>query len=133
MSSSSGSPSPSSVGTVNSRLLAIAPTSQPSASAASWAVCTESGSTTIRPVPPRALELGAEPGDGCVLAAVRGLLAHGRNVANGCGFALDGLSEGRCTLKVFEHVFDQRPRWRVTSTPILHRGTDRGRTAADHR
>ncbi len=38
-----------------SRLLAIAPTSQPSASAASAAVCTESGRITISPVPPRAV------------------------------------------------------------------------------
>ena len=35
-----------------SRLLAIAPTSQPSASAASAAVWTESGRMTISPVPP---------------------------------------------------------------------------------
>ena len=58
--------------------------------------------------PPRSSaggQLRAEAGDGCVLAA---LLTHVRNVANDCGFALDGLSEGRCTLKVFEQVFDQR-------------------------
>src|SRR6478609_1714622 len=36
-----------------SRLFAIAPTSHPSASAASAAVCTESGRMTISPVPPR--------------------------------------------------------------------------------
>jgi hypothetical protein len=38
----------------NRRLFAIAPTSHPSASAASAAVCTDSGRTTIRPVPPAA-------------------------------------------------------------------------------
>src|SRR3954452_24552333 len=48
VSTSTGAPSAS-----KSRLLAIAPTSQPSASAASAAVCTASGSTTISPVPPR--------------------------------------------------------------------------------
>jgi Family of unknown function (DUF6504) len=36
------------------------------------------------------------------------------------------LSEERCTLKVFEHMFDQPSWWRVTSTPILHQGTDSG-------
>ena len=59
---STGAPSLS-----KSRLLAIAPTSQPSASAASAAVCTESGRTTISPVPPRVGQLGAETGDGGVL------------------------------------------------------------------
>src|SRR4051794_31605414 len=45
---STGAPSAS-----KSRLFAIAPTSQPSASAASAAVCTESGRTSMRPRPPR--------------------------------------------------------------------------------
>ena len=37
-----------------SRLLAIAPTGQPRAAAASAAVCTDSGRMTISPAPPRA-------------------------------------------------------------------------------
>ena len=59
---STGEPSAS-----NSRLFAIAPTSQPRAAAASAAVCTESGRTTISPVPPLRVERGAEPGDRLVL------------------------------------------------------------------
>lgn len=33
---------------------------------------------------------------------------------------------GRCTLTVFEQMFDHRPRRRMTSTPILRRGTGEG-------
>ena len=60
---STGEPSAS-----KSRLLAIAPTSHPSASAASAAVCTESGRITISPVPPRRVCSARNRADRGVLA-----------------------------------------------------------------
>ena len=77
------------------------------------------------------LELGPEAGDG------RGArrpgrswsgagLAHGRTRGRGttCRSALDGLSGGRCTFEAVRTRVRSPPRWRVTSTPILHRGTE---------
>jgi hypothetical protein len=50
---STGASAPAGSGTAKTRLLAIAPTSQPNASAASAAVWTESGRMTMSPAPPR--------------------------------------------------------------------------------
>ena len=85
-----------------SRLFAIAPTSQPSASAASAAVCTESGSTTIRPVPPACCQRRPEAGDGGVLVRVS---CHGAALLVDPG--LTGGPGARCTLVSFEHVFER--------------------------
>ncbi len=117
-----GSTSPSARAAANSRLFAIAPTSQPSASAASAAVCTESGSTTIRPAPPSAARVVPEVGDRGVLG---GSEAHGaERIPRARISRLTSCRRGGVPW-THSNTCSNTLRWRVTSTPILHRGTDR--------
>ena len=92
-----------------SRLLAIAPTAQPSASAASTAVWTVSGSTTMRPVPPAAAQAArkvAMPGWPGRLGAVRGRGCWSWFLT-GSRRCVDELSGEGCTFEVFEHLFER--------------------------